>query len=342
MTYNIVLLVVAAATIASGAGPVLTPIISSCHTVNGRFDGWGWYSRIPSSGSNGIQMWPNSRAYYVNQYAYPMAPENFYQLPPLLGKNVSFDVDVSSFGCGRILAVYLAQLPSGNPLNGYYCDANSIGNLCPEIDLLEANRYAFHLATHACNSSEDDGDDEKRSPGRPRPTYDWCNMWGCTINIGSDQLYGEGDWNLINTRYPYSVNVGFKASKSNKLEAVGVVLSQKIGAIEKSISMAIGATCTYVAPYPHMANPDPPSSDNKLHTPTLPSTIEFSQLTRVLKGTMALVVSNWYRENTCNWLDPQCAIDKTDLDKGCIDYGDNTNALNTPEPIGAVNNLVFG
>ena len=50
-----------------------------------------------------------------------------------------------------------AVFPNGtyNPGSGenYYCDANKVrGTFCPEIDLMEANTYAFQATPHNCTN----------------------------------------------------------------------------------------------------------------------------------------------------------------------------------------------
>ena len=127
--------------------------------------------------------------------------------------------------------------------NGSYCDANQVTKRCPEIDLIEADRYGFHLATHGCNKSSGSS------------TYDWCNIWGCKIDIGADLSYGPSASNKIDTRYPYTVAATFTATQ-NALSGIGVVLSQKIGTSTKTISATMGQDCTYVAQYPIMVSKD--------------------------------------------------------------------------------------
>ena len=71
----------------------------------------------------------------------------------LLGRTLSFTVDLSTSGCGCNLAVYTAAMQQntqvgtcwGGASGHYYCDANQVcGVRCDEIDIMEANKHAFH------------------------------------------------------------------------------------------------------------------------------------------------------------------------------------------------------
>jgi hypothetical protein len=78
-------------------------------------------------------------------------PDSIAQLK-LLGKAMSYTVDLSKVGCACNLAFYLISMPAlgmdGSASRGtdrggqppYYCDANKVGGQwCPEVDIMEAN-----------------------------------------------------------------------------------------------------------------------------------------------------------------------------------------------------------
>eukprot|EP00729_Bicosta_minor_P026683 gene26683-11267_t len=81
----------------------------------------------------------------------------------LLGNDLSYTVDLSDVGCSCNAALYFVSMPGYNksstsinpdPKSNYYCGANAgkpstntsaeggRGNYCPELDVLEANKFA--------------------------------------------------------------------------------------------------------------------------------------------------------------------------------------------------------
>jgi len=80
----------------------------------------------------------------------------------LLGKELSYTIDLGGVGCGCNAALYWVSMPgysSGNtPAPGafgnYYCDANKVGGvMCWEMDTIEANMHAMQVAPHSCSVS---------------------------------------------------------------------------------------------------------------------------------------------------------------------------------------------
>ena len=98
-----------------------------------------------------------------------------YSMLKLLGREVSFDADVSNLPCGMNGALYLSEMdatggrsklnPAGASYGTGYCDAqcfntsafingvanvNTLGACCNEMDLWEANARATALTPHSC------------------------------------------------------------------------------------------------------------------------------------------------------------------------------------------------
>eukprot|EP00727_Mastigamoeba_balamuthi_P009649 m51a1_g5306 hypothetical protein (293) ;mRNA; r:267628-268837 len=179
----------------------------------------------------------NIRGYIANGCPSSWA-SGIYHSFPLLGHKLSYTVDLSTVHCGCNAAFYLVSMPgydaSGKAARSeqgdYYCDANKVGGVyCPEIDLMEANQYAFSVALHKCNS----------------PTnkyYSWCDGGGCGKNFASiSGAYGPGSGYKINTKSPFTVTFDFQQS-SGKLSNVVATLAQG----SKSVSMDFKSCGTYL------------------------------------------------------------------------------------------------
>jgi len=144
-----------------------------------------------------------------------------FYTPNLLGGSVEFDVDLSNAGCSCNIAFYLVKMPAkgwnGVPSaqgGNYYCDANDVGGAwCPEIDIMEANKYAFQATPHKCDPPTDKGhytNCDKSGKG-------WMNLH----NLGAS--YGPGK--SIDTNKWFHVKAEFK-EEGGKLTGYGITLEQ--------------------------------------------------------------------------------------------------------------------
>ena len=99
-------------------------------------------------------------------------PSGYFQWK-LLNKSLAYTVDLSRVGCSCNAALYLVSMPGYNassgaspdPRSDYYCGANAgkpsdntsavggNGNYCPEMDVLEANKFAAQSTPHICNGT---------------------------------------------------------------------------------------------------------------------------------------------------------------------------------------------
>jgi hypothetical protein len=103
------------------------------------------------------------RLYLTETCSEAFAPDSFVYLS-LLGKTLSYSVDLSHVSCGCNAAIYLVSMPgyvnaTGPPDSGtrgdYYCDANTGGAgqaSCPEVDLMEANIRVSASTLHQCKA----------------------------------------------------------------------------------------------------------------------------------------------------------------------------------------------
>ena len=63
---------------------------------------------------------------------------------------MEWDIDMSKHECGCVSSFYLVGMPARQEDGSlgkdewFYCDANAVGgDLCPEFDLQEGNKYAY-------------------------------------------------------------------------------------------------------------------------------------------------------------------------------------------------------
>ena len=133
----------------------------------------------------------------------------------LLGRTLAFTIDLSQAACGCNAAVYLVSMAQnhepGNCGGDRYCDANAVcGVRCAEIDLLEANRLAFHLTAH----TPDDGDGSGTGLG---------GSFGTDLITPSN--YGPGS-DVIDTLKPIRVSAYFATASGpgGGLRAIEITL----------------------------------------------------------------------------------------------------------------------
>mmetsp|Transcript_93582 Transcript_93582/g.195095 ORF Transcript_93582/g.195095 Transcript_93582/m.195095 type:complete len:554 (+) Transcript_93582:274-1935(+) len=145
---------------------------------------------------------------------------NGFQHFSLLGRTLTFTVDVSQIGCACNVAVYVIQEPArdegGNPTTGtcsyspYYCDANMVcGQWCPEVDIMEANKMVLKATPHRCD------------PSNTAKFYN-CDRKGFGRNTKDlpDSPYGPGAGHTIDTTKPFEVETYF-AGANGTGNAVG-------------------------------------------------------------------------------------------------------------------------
>jgi hypothetical protein len=156
---------------------------------------------VRTSADGGILLGHNVRMYLSRSC--DMLP-SAYASWSLVGRSISFTLDLGRAGCGCNVAAYLVSMPQntqpgtcrgGGDYGDYYCDANAVcGVRCAEIDLLEANTHALHTTAH---KADDAG--------------------GVGAGIGGDHIekvftpteYGPGG-TIIDTSKPFKVRVSFE------------------------------------------------------------------------------------------------------------------------------------
>jgi len=158
------------------------------------------------------------RAYFADSCQAGKYNFNDYVALGLLGKSLRFTADLSSAGCGCNVALYLTNLhqnPNISNCLDYYCDANSVcGVPCPEIDVMEANQFAWHSTLH----TSDDRFGKGAGYGGGGPGWNGPRDW-------DSSQYGPGG-SCIDTNFPFQVAASFPVDESEKLTAMTITLSQ--------------------------------------------------------------------------------------------------------------------
>mmetsp|Transcript_99580 Transcript_99580/g.277222 ORF Transcript_99580/g.277222 Transcript_99580/m.277222 type:complete len:510 (-) Transcript_99580:118-1647(-) len=118
----------------------------------------------------------------------------------LRGRTISFTVDLSNVPCGVAACLYFTENWEPQPGKSGYCDAQPEAGGCFELDIMEANQFAYESSVHTEATGRDFN-------GK-------CNQNGCSNNIGrypfttegtpTKKLYGPKS-PLIDTRFPFQV-----------------------------------------------------------------------------------------------------------------------------------------
>jgi len=160
----------------------------------------------------------NGRAYFANSCSNGFYNPADYLAFNLLGKTMQYTTDLSGSGCGCNAALYLTSMHHNvhpGECSDYYCDANNqCGQSCAEIDLQEANQFAWHSTLHTSTDSSGLG----AGYGGGGTGWNGPRTW-------TAHQYGPNR-ECIDTTKPFDVAVSFPADVSCQLTSLRVVLSQ--------------------------------------------------------------------------------------------------------------------
>ncbi|KAF2732171.1 endoglucanase-like protein [Polyplosphaeria fusca] len=226
-----------------GADPTACPDQATC-AKNCIMDGISDYESLGVTTSGGNL---NMKLYGKNGVSSPRLyllaeGEKEYELLHLVGKEFTFDVDVSKLPCGMNGALYLSEMEAkggqgdlnkgGAAYGTGYCDAqcyvtpwvNGVGNIkgegicCNELDIWEANARSTQLAPHTCSK-----------PGLYRCNGDECGRTGvCDKNgcgnnpyaNGEKSYYGPSASSKVDTSKPFTVVTQFPSKNGTLTEIV--------------------------------------------------------------------------------------------------------------------------
>jgi hypothetical protein len=194
--------------------------------------GYGRVFMVPTGWANGtvdkvskvevvndkINTYLGSRWYFADRCTAGEYDYKQYRRVNLLGKTMRYSIDVSGLDCGCNAAFYLTSMghnPNKSDCGDHYCDANNVcGESCAEIDLQEANQYAWHSTLHTWM---DHGGLAKGTGGGGKH-WNGPRDW-------TDEQYGPGA-KCINTDKPFEVAVSFPLDSKWILAGMIITLSQ--------------------------------------------------------------------------------------------------------------------
>lgn len=199
-------------------------------TCPGRFQmkGYGAVSLIPTGWhATGAKVEVNQngaliphmggRAYFADRCTPGVYDHRQYLGLNLLGKTIRYTTDISGSGCGCNAALYLVSMRQNShasTCHDYYCDANSVCNVsCAEVDIQEANQFAWHSTLHSSHDRSGTGGGFGGGDG-----------WNGPRDFTSEQYSPGGS--CIDTSKPFQVSASFPVDALGTLQAMEVSLSQ--------------------------------------------------------------------------------------------------------------------
>ena len=169
-----------------------------------------WAKQFIHTNGTSITLHGGGRVYLGSSNSDHLSPDAYYQID-LFNKRLTYDVDMSQVGCNCNGALYLVSMPAYNsgqqPQPGkdgeYYCDANQVGGTyCPEMDVMEANKFAMASTPHTCQYV-------------PPHYYSSCDRGGCGTNVLNVDYNGYGPGKRIDTNKPFTLSVSFIVRNGN-------------------------------------------------------------------------------------------------------------------------------
>jgi hypothetical protein len=132
------------------------------------------------------------RSYLANSPKLDDSGSDFY-MPKLIGGSISVDVDLSEAGCSCNAAWYLTKMPGKvfTDNGDWYCDAQPTApTVCTEMDLMEANIWAFQSTPHTAGDGSGKCWQKGHHTGRYGPGKDIDTAYKFTVK---SQFNTEGN-----------------------------------------------------------------------------------------------------------------------------------------------------
>jgi len=181
----------------------------------------GWadegFEPVDVTSSGELEAHMDARAYFADECTPGKYDHKQYLALNLLGKTMRYTVDLTGAGCGCNAAFYLTSMRQNtqpSECSDYYCDANNVcGESCAEIDIMEANQFAWHSTLHTATDHSGVGGG-----------FGGGDSWNGPRDWGSAE-YGPGA-SCVDTAAPFDVAVSFPVDSQGALAAMEVTLSQ--------------------------------------------------------------------------------------------------------------------
>uniref|UniRef100_A0A7S0FIM8 cellulose 1,4-beta-cellobiosidase (non-reducing end) n=1 Tax=Pyrodinium bahamense TaxID=73915 RepID=A0A7S0FIM8_9DINO len=305
---------------------LLSSCLTCCSTLEGHrysfgeFEKAGWVNDMPGT-DHGVSWTKNNsfgikgkqRMYLLQNWMVPDWWKSEYVLFNLLGKTISFTVDLSKMPCGVVSCLYFVENWKPGP-GSNYCDIQKDFGGCFELDLMEANSVAYEASLHTQSGRESDGS---------------CNENGCSTNFGrypftrtgrkTKDLYGPGGH--IDTTRP------FRVIASITMDGYMTITLTQEGRELEVYSRNLASNGPGVSgknAWNYDAYPEPTGVPESAASKTV----------EMLKNGVRLVASVWASDDT-KWLDESGCGDKPhgDLNSAVVIFSDfSVKPTPTPPP----------
>ena len=231
---------------------------AACRTykeVDGFFVGEPWSetkaTRVIDRGK-GLAVAGSSRLYLAAPLPGGLAPAQWmdvqYQHFHLVGKSLSFTIDLSNVACGCNAALYLVQMSVPSDKDAQYCDIQGFDSdefePCTELDVIEGNHKALQATLHTSQGTGDDGR---------------CNQDGCAGNWGryddeTAEAYGMPATkgftkHTIDSSEPFRVHASFGHKRINWYTDSGAAFEVRAAAFSPA---RLDASSEAPTPTPHI------------------------------------------------------------------------------------------
>ncbi|CAK0841564.1 unnamed protein product, partial [Prorocentrum cordatum] len=193
---------------------IVSALLWTCCSQHDGYTGWKNKEGFENVLVEGDHLVPHlgARAYFADTCTAGVYNNTDYMRINLLGKSLRFSADLKGAGCGCNVAFYLTSMghnKNASECFDHYCDANNVcGQSCSEIDIMEANQFAWHSTLHTAT----DPDGAASGFGGGGDGWDGPRNW-------TADDYGVGG-KCIDTAKAFQVVASFPVDASGNLVAM--------------------------------------------------------------------------------------------------------------------------